>query len=427
MKKDNRVKRLNWQTGNDLAQCGEVFHQYLRGAIQSALWDLMQEEVQALCGTKYQPRVSGEYRRAGSDDGVFYFAGRKAAVKRPRVRQPQADGGEREVPLVSYQQACQPNNLTAEVMALVEEGLSTRSCQRVTKGALSASVVSRQWALRSAQRLAELRGRNLQAERYFGLMIDGVFLSEELVVVVALGLREDGSKQMLDFNVGHTENYPVVQELLQRLRTRGFSVAHRLFAVLDGAAALRKAVLTFWPDAVIQSCLVHKERNLHGYLRWRDHGECSRLMQRLRQAQGLAAGREALAALRRFLQERNAAALASLDEAGDSLIALHQLNVPATLHVSLLSTNLIENALRNYRRQTGRVTRWNRQSDQVDRWTATALLWVERGFRKIKGHEQLPALLAALQSPPRLPPPPPKEAGETATTTKTPPPLTTTT
>jgi len=34
-----------------------------------------------------------------------------------------------------------------------------------------------------------------------------------------------------------------------------------------------------------------------------------------------------------------------------------------------------------------------------ERWTATALLWVERGFRKIKGHEQLPALLKALQRP----------------------------
>jgi hypothetical protein len=75
------------------------------------------------------------------------------------------------------------------------------------------------------------------------------------------------------------------------------------------------------------------------------------------------------------------------------------LNVPLTLNVSLLSTNLIENAIHNYRRQTRRVTRWNPASNQVDRWSATALLWVERGFRKIKGHEDLGALILALKRP----------------------------
>ena len=371
---------------------------HLREAIKRALWEGMLEEVQELCGPKYRPETEAVHRRAGSGDGVFYCHGRKEGIKRPRVRVRRAEG-EEEAPLKSYEQARQQTNIAAEVMAMMEEGLSTRSCQRVTQGAMSASVVSRQWVLCSAKRLEELRSRDLSKERYFGLMVDGVVLSGELVVVVALGIKEDGSKQMLDFSVGSSENYEVVKELLVRMRERGFRVQGRLFAVLDGAKALHKAVKEFWPDAVIQGCLVHKERNLHGYLRQGDHGECSRLMKRLRQAQGAEAGREELAALRKFLAERNAAAVASLDEAGESLIALHLLNVPARLNVSLLSTNLIENVMRNYRRQTERVSRWNLKGNQVERWTATALLWVERGFRKIKGHEDLPSLLKALREP----------------------------
>ena len=400
MRTERKNKTQQRQVINGFGSSAAVFEEYLRGAVRETLWELMQEEVAALCGPKHRPLESRANRRAGSDLGVFYFAGRKEALKRPRVRQPQAGGGEQEVRLASYEQARQQENIEGEVMAMMEEGLSTRSCQRVTQGAMSASGVSRQWVLRSAQRLQELRGRDLRAQRYFGLVVDGVVLSQELVAVVALGLREDGSKQILDFSIGSSESYEVVKELLGRLRDRGFRVPGRLFALLDGSKALHKAVLEFWPDAVIQGCLVHKERNLHGYLRWRDHGECSRLMKRLRQAQGAAAGREALGALRRFLQERNAAALASLEEAGESLIALHLLEVPATLHVSLLSTNLIENALRNYRRQTERVTRWNPKTNQAERWTATGLLWTERGFRKIKGHEQLPVLLNALRGQP---------------------------
>ncbi len=65
-----------------------------------------------------------------------------------------------------------------------------------------------------------------------------------------------------------------------------------------------------------------------------------------------------MADLRAFVATRNAAALASLDEAAESLITLHLLNVPATLHLSLLSTNVIKNLVRNDRAQTAKVNRW---------------------------------------------------------------------
>jgi len=61
-------------------------------------------------------------------------------------------------------------------------------------------------------------------------------------------------------------------------------------------------------------------------------------------------------------------------EAGEELIALHCLNVPATLHASLLSTNLIENLFRNARRKLGRVTRFRAETDQASRWFAAALM-----------------------------------------------------
>ena len=236
---------------------------------------------------------------------------------------------------------------------------------------------------------------------FFGLMLDGVFLGDGAVVVIALGLLSTGEKVLLDFEVGASENAAVCTALVARLQSRGFGppAGSRLLAVLDGAAALQTAVLTLWPTALIQRCVVHKERNLFGYLRKGDHAEAARLWRRLRLAQGEAAGREALAALQTFLRPLNAAAAASLAEAGDQLITLHLLNVPATLHVSLLSTNAIENVMRNYRAQTAKVTRWRLETNQVSRWTATALLHVERGFHRIKGHADLPQLLAALARP----------------------------
>jgi len=159
---------------------------------------------------------------------------------------------------------------------------------------------------------------------------------------------------------------------------------------------LRKAVLTFFDDAVIQRCVIHKERNLRGRLSRRHWGELTRLFKRLREVEGERAGREAYSAIERFLKDKNAAALDSLREAGEELIALHRLNVPSTLHVSLLSTNLIENSFRNTRRKLGRVTRFRAETDQASRWLAAALLEAEKGFRRLMGYKDLPRLTEAL-------------------------------
>jgi len=53
----------------------------------------------------------------------------------------------------------------------------------------------------------------------------------------------------------------------------------------------------------------------------------------------------------------------------------------------------------NYRQQTVRVTRWEPATNQISRWTATALLHVETGFHRIKGHAALPILLKNLALP----------------------------
>jgi putative transposase len=158
--------------------------------------------------------------------------------------------------------------------------------------------------------------------------------------------------------------------------------------------------LKFFPDASIQRCLVHKERNIRAKLSKRDWGELARLFKRLREVEGEEAAREVLRDLEVFLGGRNAESLSSLREAGDELIALHILGVPSTLHKNLLSTNLIENSFRNTRRKLGRVTRFRAETDQASRWLAYALLEVEKGFNRLSGWRDLPALARALERPP---------------------------
>lgn len=374
-------------------EAANFFRSYMKGSIRAALVEIMQEEVSHLCGPRHHPDRSQGFQRAGSEDGIFYEAGKKQPVRRPRVRK---DG--QEIGLKTYGFAREIGNITEEVLRAVENGVSTRGYQRLQgMEGISKSEVSRIWAEKGAARLEELRSRDISQHRFFWLLLDGVNLSADLHAIVALGVTEEGEKVPLDFSLGATENFETVHDLMTRIVNRGFKPAtQRLFCTLDGGAALKKAVRQFYPTALIQRCLVHKERNILGCLSYKYHAEFSRLMARLRKAQGEEAGREALNELGVYLSQKSASAYASLMEAGDELITLHLLDAPSTLNISLLSTNIIENMIKNLRRMIGRNNRWRAETSQAARWLAAGVLNAETGFRKIKGYQDIPKLMKSI-------------------------------
>jgi len=383
----------------DSSEAGRVFREFLRGQVRQSLVNIMAEEVQELCGPKYRPASDSDCRRAGSAEGVAIVEGRRERVARPRVRRKKSDGTTEEVQLATYASAQESGQLDDMLLRAILAGASGREMKQVHPESpkTSKSSVSRLWKQEGARLVTQLRDRDIASQDWLALMLDGIRLGKDQLAVVALGIAADGSKQILDFELGSSENYEVCRDLVSRLVSRGFEPKHGLLAVLDGADALRKAVLTFFEDAVIQRCVIHKERNVRGRLSKRHWGELARLFKRLREVEGESAGREAYRAIARFLKNKNAAALESLHEAGEELIALHRLNLPATLHVSLLSTNLIENSFRNTRRKLGRVTRFRAETDQASRWLASALLDAEKGFRRLLGYRDLPRLAEALE------------------------------
>jgi len=383
------------------SEAGGIFRLYLRGAVRRMFVEVMAAEVEELAGPKYHPTDDRVHRRAGSADGHVLYEGHGETIKRPRVRRVNKDGSTKEVQLETYLAAQEPSELEAAIVRAMVAGTSSREVSAVYPESpkTSRSNVSRLWATVGAAKVVELRNRDIASQDWLVLMLDGIHLSRDQTAIAAIGITSDGEKHVLDFELGSSENYEVCRDLLARIKSRGFKTEGRLLALTDGSASLRKAVLEHFRDAIIQRCLVHKERNIRARLSKRDWGELARLFKRLREVQGGQAAREALMELERFLETKNAAALASLHEAGEDLIALHKLEVPSTLHTSLLSTNVIENSYRNVRRKLGRVTRFRAETDQASRWLAYALDEAEKGFRRIQGYADLKYLKVALARP----------------------------
>jgi transposase-like protein len=197
-------------------------------------------------------------------------------------------------------------------------GIPSREQARVFNNASGTSPgeVSRLWKQEGLRCIEELRNRDLGLEDYVVLMLDGIWLADDLCAIVALGITIGGEKHILDFQIGSSENTEVCTDLFNRIEERGFK-PRRLLAVTDGSKALRKGVRRKWPDAIVQRCLIHKKRNIRGYLSYRHHPELKQLFSRLRKAEGIEAAEECVEKLRKFLNGKNAQALASLEEAGD--------------------------------------------------------------------------------------------------------------
>ena len=371
-----------------------LFREMMKGVVRLGLLEAMNEEVEALCGPRYKPNPDSDCRRAGSEHGVAYIDGEKEAVIRPRVRG--KEGG--EVRLSTYDAASSPQNLFDEVVSAVAQGLAVRGTERARKGAVSKSEASRMWVEKSREQLSLLRERRLDDADWLCVLFDGVWLTRELCVVIAVGIDIEGNKRVLDFEQGSSESAAVVSALLDRLEARGFAPGEgrRLLVLRDGSAAIESAVSRRWPDSLRQECLVHAQSNVRDKLRKKDRADVDRHFKSLREAQGKEAGEEAFEELLEFVSERNAAAALALKERRGAMLAFHRLDVPATLNITFLSTNLIENVIRNWRKQSGNVKRWNEKNDMVSRWMASGLLWAEAGFRKIRNAGELPHLASAL-------------------------------
>ena len=317
------------------------------------------------------------------------------------MRRQKEDGSTEEHYLEAWKTVKDPQAWEEAMMMAILCGVSTRNVQSLHESelrGLSHSSISRQWQKKATDLVEEMMSRDLSDEPVIGLMLDGVYLAESLYAIVALGIYEDGRKEILGFRVGTSENAQLAQDLVGDLVHRGLCTLPqtRLLVTLDGSDPLRKSVRKFFPDAVIQRCLVHKERNIKGYLPKQHWLRLSQLFKALRNAQGGKAALEARRNLEAFLSDKNKAARESLDEAEEELTAFHNLEVPANLNRTFLSTNCIENAVNNLRRHIGRVNRWRQETDHPERWLASGLKLAEKGFRKIWGYRDLPKLKNAL-------------------------------
>jgi transposase-like protein len=166
--------------------------------------------------------------------------------------------------------------------------------------------------------------------------------------------------------------------------------------VIDGAEALAAAVREVFGDtALIQRCTLHKRRNVRDHLPKEQRPWVDRKLAVAFTNTDPAAGERAARDLARRLEDRWPDAAASLREGLEKMFTVRRLGVTGRLAATLTNTNCIECMISIARDTTKNVKRW-RDGKMIKRWCAAGMLNAERKFRRLKGHGQMPVLVAAL-------------------------------
>ena len=371
----------------------------IRSAVAATARALVEDEVLELVGEPWSRKGGSPLRRNGATTSTIYLDGEPCLLPRARLRDRNMGS---EVRLSTLEALSSRDALDADVKRRMIRGLSTRDYDDAL-GALSdglglqKSAVSEAFVRASKKDLDQLNGRSLAQMTFVAVFIDGTFFADH-TCLVALGIALDGRKVVLGVREGASENAELVKDLLSSLLERGLVLAKRALFVLDGSKALGKAVReTFGERAVVQRCILHKRMNVLGYLPPSWHVEAKR---RLNAAWGLATYEAALQELKkvqRWLKKISESAAASLGEALEETLTVHRLGITGTLRKTLLTTNPIESAIEVVKHHARRVRRWN-GANMVLRWAGSGLVRAEHQFRRVKGHEKIPQLVAALEN-----------------------------
>ena len=113
-------------------------------------------------------------------------------------------------------------------------------------------------------------------------------------VHIALGVRADGTKEILGLWLEQNEGAKFWLRVMNELKNRG--VEDVLIAVVDGLKGFPEAITAVFPQATVQTCIVHLLRHSLDFVSWKDRKPVAAALKGIYRAVDAAAGEAALSA-----------------------------------------------------------------------------------------------------------------------------------
>ncbi|MDP3945334.1 MAG: IS256 family transposase [Lutibacter sp.] len=167
-------------------------------------------------------------------------------------------------------------------------------------------------------------------------------------IYLAVGLRQDGLKEVLGMWLGKNESSAFWMSVLTDLKTRGISDI--LITVTDNLNGFTDTISSVFPNSDRQICVVHQIRNSARYVVWKDKKEFARDMKYIYTAPNREAARAALEDFKFKWNAKYSYAVDSWYKNWDELTMF--LDFPVEIRTIIYTTNLIENLNGKIRKYT---------------------------------------------------------------------------
>lgn len=337
----------------DQDQVRSHVEEVVRSTVEETLNALLDAEADELCGAQRYERSperldtrSGHYRRK-----LLTKAG-NVELKVPRLR---------SLPFETQIIERYRRRESSVEEALVEmylAGVSVRRVEDITEALwgerVSPSTVS-ELNQKIYDQIDAWRNRPLEGQHAY-VFLDGIWLKrcwggevKNVAVLVAVGVREDGYREILGVMEGAKEDTESWRSFLRHLKQRGLR-GPQLF-ISDKCLGLVESLAEFYPQAAWQRCAVHFYRNVFTVVPKGKVKEVAAMLKAIHAQEDRVAAREKAQAVASKLEGMRLGKAAELVRAGIEE-TLAYMAFPREHWRSIRTNNMLERIMREIRRRT---------------------------------------------------------------------------
>jgi len=327
--------------------------QVVRATVEETLNSLLSAEADELCGAKrYERSPERLDTRAGHYQRKLFTKAGEVDLKVPRLR---------SLPFETQIIERYRRRESSVEEALVEmylAGVSVRRVEDITE-ALWGQRVSPSTVSALNQKIYEQidawRNRPIEGAHAY-VFLDGIWLKrswggevKNIAVLVAIGVREDGYREILGVVEGAKEDTESWRSFLRHLKQRGLRGVQ--LAVSDKCLGLVEALAEFYPDAAWQRCAVHFYRNVFTVVPKSRVKDVAAMLKAIHAQEDRQAALEKAQAVIEKLETLKLAKAAGIVRAGVAE-TLSYMAFPREHWRSLRTNNMLERIMREIRRRT---------------------------------------------------------------------------
>ncbi len=239
-------------------------------------------------------------------------------------------------------------------------GISTRTLSMLSKRLIGRRISHGEISkvnTELTEAIEKWRDRDLSGEKIKYLFVDGVIFKmriegtiENVPVLVAIGVTEDGIKLVLGMQSGDKESATNWREFFRDLKNRGFNGSGVRLGIMDGLSGLEKVFKEEFSNAKVQRCQVHVARNVIAKAPRKLKKEVADDLRSIFYASSKEKANTFHKAFQEKWNKEIPSAVKSLEHSIDSCLTFFQF--PEEEWTSLRTTNIVERLNKEFKRRT---------------------------------------------------------------------------